>query len=185
MLCFFFLRIRRPPRSTLFPYTTLFRSGVFVLVFPVWALTHAVLFLGSSHGLLALLYLLLVIWVCDTAAYLFGSAFGKRKLAPAISPNKSVEGFLAGLVSSLLVSMAFYSLSSLDWSLSFIASAGLIIAFAGQLGDLAESLLKRGASVKDSGSLIPGHGGMLDRIDSLLFAIPVFYYLLQFFRGGF
>ena len=160
-------------------------NGVFVLVFPVWALTHAVLFLGGSQGPIALFYLLLVIWTCDTSAYLFGSAFGKRKLAPTVSPNKSVEGFLAGLVSSLPVSVAFYYLSSLNWSLSFIMAAGLIIAFAGQLGDLVESAIKRGASVKDSGSLIPGHGGILDRIDSLLFAVPVFYYLVQLSRSGF
>jgi len=154
-------------------------AGVFVLIVPAWLLAHAVLFLDDSRGRAALLFLLLVVWVCDSAAFYVGSAVGRRKLAPEISPNKTVEGFLAGLVSSLPVAVLFWLISSEIWSLWFTIAAGLSVAFVGQVGDLFESILKRDAGVKDSGSLIPGHGGMLDRTDSLLLTIPFLYYMTQ------
>ena len=124
--------------------------------------------------------LLVFLWVNDTAAYFIGSLTGKHKLIEHISPKKSVEGFVAGIIFTLLSSLIFAHLYP-DFSIVFWAGFALIVSLFGTLGDLFESLIKRTCSVKDSGNLIPGHGGILDRIDSLLIAIPaVFLYLIIF-----
>jgi len=154
-------------------------AGIFILIVPGWLLAHAILFLDETWGRSALLFLLLVVWVCDSAAFYVGSAIGRRKLAPEISPNKTIEGFIAGMISSLPVAVLFWLLSPTGWSLGFTVAAGFAVALVGQIGDLAESILKRDAGVKDSGTLIPGHGGILDRTDSLLLTIPFLYYMTQ------
>jgi phosphatidate cytidylyltransferase len=127
---------------------------------------------------------LIVIMSCDTFAYFVGSRIGKRKLYPAVSPNKSIEGALGGLVGSLVAIMIvkFTFLPILGFFDAMLI--GLLLGVMGQLGDLFESLLKRACQVKDSGSMIPGHGGMLDRLDSLLFAFPVVYYIARYGYGG-
>jgi phosphatidate cytidylyltransferase len=125
----------------------------------------------APRGLAWVLTVILAIWVGDSVALFAGSSFGKRKLAPLISPNKSQEGAIGGLLASMVVgAVSFLGFGLGDWKLGLIA--GAVIGLAGQIGDLAESVLKRQAGVKDSGSLIPGHGGVLDRIDALLFAFP-------------
>ena len=122
-----------------------------------------------------LLYALLLNWAGDSGAYYIGRTFGKHKLAPRVSPNKSWEGAAASMVTSVLVGGAyiFYFIPGI----TIAAAVGLTIAAnaAGQLGDLAESSIKRGADVKDSGGMLPGHGGFLDRVDSTLFTLPVIY----------
>lgn len=127
---------------------------------------------------------LLVIWASDSAAYFVGSAFGRTKLAPHASPAKSVEGSLAGLAGGMIAAWLV-----LKWSgaapgaptlgLSVTLGFGLAVAAVGQIGDLVESVLKREAGVKDSGRILPGHGGALDRLDALLFAFPVAWMILQ------
>jgi len=125
----------------------------------------------APRGLAWALTVILATWVGDSAAFLTGRAFGKRKLAPAISPNKSREGAIGGLVASMVVAGVSIQVLGLgEWWLGLVA--GAVIGLTGQLGDLAESVLKRPAGVKDSGSVVPGHGGVLDRIDALLFAFP-------------
>ena len=130
-----------------------------------------------------ILFLFFVTWAGDTGAYYAGTAMGRRKLAPRISPNKTVEGLLGGiglsLVAAFIAKVWFLpSLNTID-----CLALGVLLSLTGVLGDLAESVLKRSAGVKDSGSLIPGHGGVLDRIDSLLFTAPVFYYYLTLVKG--
>ena len=121
-------------------------------------------------------------WAADTAAYAVGKKWGRRKLCPAISPGKTVEGAIAGLIGSLLATAAFGFWFGLP--LAYGASLGGLLGVAGQLGDLAESKLKRWAGVKDSGALLPGHGGVLDRFDSLLLNAPVGFYYLRAVLGG-
>ena len=134
----------------------------------------------TQYNGLLLLAVFIFIWVNDTGAYLVGSRWGKRRLAPSISPKKSVEGSIGGLLLVLLsaVILRLLLLPELSW-LSILLIAAVVAIF-GTIGDLFESSLKRQAGVKDSGKLIPGHGGILDRIDSLLLAVPAVYLLLAF-----
>ena len=126
-----------------------------------------------------LMYGLMLNWVGDTGAYFIGKPFGRHKLAPHVSPKKSWEGSIASVITSVLVGsyylVRFIPTVTLPHAIALTAVANV----AGQLGDLAESTMKRGADVKDSGAILPGHGGFLDRVDSTLFALPVIYaYLL-------
>jgi phosphatidate cytidylyltransferase len=130
------------------------------------------------HQSVHLLFFALALnWVGDSAAFYFGRQFGKHKLAPAISPGKSWEGAIASVAASTLFGLMYLGnvLPSIPFSvISFMAILGNI---TGQLGDLVESSIKRGAGLKDSGNLLPGHGGVLDRLDSSMFAVPVVYSL--------
>ena len=129
------------------------------------------------------LLLLAVIWVGDTAALAAGKLIGKRKFAPVLSPNKTYEGFLAGLLAGTGAAAALQQLLFPSLPLRHVIIASVLLGIFGQLGDLAESMLKRAAAIKDSSRLIPGHGGVLDRMDSLLFAFPVLYfYLFELYR---
>ena len=118
------------------------------------------------------LLLLLVVFATDTSAYFVGRAIGRTPLAPSISPNKTREGAIAGLVGAVVVSVLGNSLMGLGAIIWEAAALGVIIGMLGQLGDLAESRIKRKANVKDSGWLIPGHGGILDRLDSIVYVLP-------------
>ncbi|MGI9253690.1 MAG: phosphatidate cytidylyltransferase [Thermomicrobiales bacterium] len=128
---------------------------------------------SAPAGLSWTLVVILVTWIADTAAYLVGRSVGRHKLAPRLSPNKTIEGALGGLAGAVLVSLACFSLFGLPGGPLWAVISGLLLGVAGQIGDLSESLMKRQAGVKDSGDIIPGHGGILDRIDALLFAFPV------------
>lgn len=119
------------------------------------------------------------VWVNDSFAYVFGSLLGKHKLVPKISPKKSWEGFIAGVIGSTLVWIIPAFIPSLDFPLPLAIITGVICGTVGVIGDLVESRIKRGAGVKDSGNLIPGHGGMLDRIDSLILVSITAYFILR------
>ena len=124
-------------------------------------------------------FLLLIVWLGDIAAYYWGKYFGERPLAPVVSPNKTMEGAIAGLAGNLIagVIVGYFFLDHI--AMVHCLLVALICGTIGQFGDLAESLLKRHAGIKDSGDVLPGHGGVLDRIDSLLFAGPAFYCYLK------
>ncbi|HSG98889.1 MAG TPA: phosphatidate cytidylyltransferase, partial [candidate division Zixibacteria bacterium] len=125
------------------------------------------------------LLLLGAIWLGDTAAMWVGKYLGKRKLAPTVSPNKTVEGFLGGLAGSVALGLVFGLVLFEQVSPALVAGGALVVSLVGQLGDLVESLWKRSVGIKDSSAFIPGHGGILDRFDSLAFAAPALYvYLL-------
>ncbi len=119
-----------------------------------------------------------LVWAADSGAYLFGRLFGKHKLAPCVSPGKTWEGFFGGLLTSAFISWLFGLWAPLVVAPATLLICSLIAALASVLGDLTESMFKREAGIKDSGHLIPGHGGILDRIDSLTAAVPVFSCLL-------
>jgi phosphatidate cytidylyltransferase len=139
-------------------------------------LSHAILLRSLPRGSAWIFFLLLLVWVGDTGAYVFGRAFGRHALYPEVSPKKTIEGSLGGLTCSLgaglFANAAFLRLLTIQECVVLSLSVGIL----GQLGDLFESLVKRSVGQKDSGRLLPGHGGLLDRIDSLLFAAPCAYY---------
>lgn len=183
-------------------------SGTFFGVFYVgWLLSHAVVlrefhtqvvdWVGAERaaqlgvvpetGAFLLVYCLCVVVLCDAGAYFAGRAYGKRKLAPRISPGKTVEGAIGGVLAGTLSGLAMKSVFDLLWptlsqSLDFGAAAifGVIISVLAIVGDLIESLLKRDAQVKDAGAMLPGMGGILDRVDSPILGIPATYYLMLF-----
>jgi phosphatidate cytidylyltransferase len=134
-----------------------------------------------DRGGFVIITILASIWICDSAAYFGGTAFGKHKLFPRVSPNKTWEGAVFGFVFAVITVAAakFLVLDFLSWRV--ILGIGLITGIIGQMGDLIESLLKRDAGVKDSSSIIPGHGGIFDRFDSLLMSAPAVYILLRYF----
>lgn len=125
-----------------------------------------------------LLYVMLLVWGADSGAYMFGKLFGKHKLAPKVSPGKTWEGFVGGLATSAIISLLFSIYAPLGVAPFTLLICSVIAALASVLGDLTESMFKREAGIKDSSHLIPGHGGVLDRIDSLTAAIPVFACLM-------
>lgn len=134
---------------------------------------------ARSLGLNYILYILLVIWATDTAAYFCGNAFGKNKLWPEISPKKTIEGALGGVVCASIIGVIYHLIYPFDYSLITVIIITMLISIVGQLGDLVASALKRHYDVKDSGQILPGHGGIIDRMDSLLFVLP-FLALIQF-----
>lgn len=128
------------------------------------------------NGNYYLISLLIITWANDVGAYLIGAKLGKNKIFPKISPKKTIEGSIGGIAFS--VAAAFFLKNWLNLAFIELLSLGLIISIIAQLGDLYESVLKRGSKIKDSGNLVPGHGGILDCIDGLIFTAPVFYYYI-------
>ncbi len=135
-------------------------------------------FIPGGDGLFYILFTFLVTWFNDTAAYFTGSVFGKHKLSPRISPQKSIEGAIGGLAGGLIGSFILALIYHKPTVLLLLL--GALVVVAGQIGDLIESIMKRNAGVKDSGSFLPGHGGLLDRFDSLLLAAPVVYFIVTY-----
>jgi phosphatidate cytidylyltransferase len=147
-------------------------SGFILVAFP---LSFAVRLHGTGReGALLLLFAMVIIWVGDTAAYFVGRSIGRHKLAAHLSPNKTWEGTIASFLGSLVVAFVFARFMTVP--LPHLLGMAAVGNVAGQVGDLLESAYKRSAGIKDSGSLLPGHGGMLDRIDALILAIPVVWY---------
>jgi phosphatidate cytidylyltransferase len=127
------------------------------------------------HGAKLVMFVCLLVWAADSGAYFSGKSFGKRKMAPAVSPNKTIEGLIGGIITAVIVAWIFADLFNIQFSspLHMIVIT-LVTVVISVLGDLVESMFKRVSGVKDSSNLIPGHGGILDRIDSLTAAFPVF-----------
>ncbi|GJM15249.1 MAG: phosphatidate cytidylyltransferase [Thermodesulfobacteriota bacterium] len=170
-------------------------ATLFGVIYLGWLLSHAILLRNidqyeniktyalNNQGISDLGFFLVVFAVActflnDTGAYYTGTLIGKHKLAPKISPGKTIEGTIGGIVvciiSGLIVNYLFGNPLSSDWTIAF----ALLVAIAAILGDLVESSIKRGAGIKDSGDIVPGHGGVLDRFDSLIFVFPVSYYFI-------
>jgi phosphatidate cytidylyltransferase len=166
--------LARYPRKSFFmavPFVA-FLGVLYISLF----LSYLILLYNGQDGKQWIFFLLIVLWCNDTGAYACGRTLGRLKLAPLVSPNKTVEGAVGGLGFSLIAALfvKMYLLTVLSFTQA--AVLGLVIAVSGQAGDLCESAIKRHFSCKDSGSMLPGHGGMFDRIDSLLFAAPIAYY---------
>ena len=126
-------------------------------------------------------YFLILMWVSDSSAYIFGINFGKRPLLKSVSPKKSIEGFVGGLMMSIIFSILLYKVDDLNLSLIQWVLMGILISSTGAIGDLVQSQFKREAGVKDSGNWLPGHGGLYDRMDSIIFASPFVYLILKYY----
>jgi len=149
----------------------------FVLIYVGWLGAHLVLLRNSfPSGIWPLLLAMVTTWGYDTGAYFIGRAWGRRRLAPRVSAGKSIEGLIGGLAVAAAVGGVLGPRVGLGWPAGIVL--GALLGGAGQLGDLAESVLKRCCGAKDAGDLLPGHGGMLDRLDSLLFTGPMAFYFL-------
>jgi phosphatidate cytidylyltransferase len=154
---------------------------LFGVVYIGIALSYLILIRAFPQGESLVLFILLVTWAADTGAYYVGKTFGRHPLVPSISPKKTVEGLIGGLVFAIIAVYACRSwVLHYDLSMMTCLILGSLLTITGLVGDLAESALKRSTGVKDSSGLLPGHGGMLDRIDSLLFTAPAFYYYIRY-----
>ncbi len=152
----------------------------FAIMFVPFLMTFLALL--KNFGYEWILFLCFVVWASDSFAYFAGVAFGKHKLIPKVSPGKSVEGLIGGIIGASIVGAVFnYYILNESWTIMIIIIIDVIVA--GVIGDLIESMMKRSASIKDSGSLLPGHGGILDRFDSLMMAAPVLYFYLIYIAG--
>lgn len=161
------------------------------LFYAGWMPAHFVLLHNQPSGAGLVTLLIVLIALSDTGAYFIGKSMGRHKLSPKISPNKTWEGAIGGVISAALGMAAawyidaHYAAAPLPgWPLWAYVVTGVVLAIAGQIGDLIESMMKRDAGVKDSGKLLPGHGGILDRCDGFLFAGPMLYYLLAWLPPG-
>lgn len=156
-------------------------STIFGMLYVGFALSCLIplRFSDPAKGQRLIFLLFLVIWAGDICAYFVGRSLGRHLLAPRVSPKKTVEGAVAGLAGSLLIAGTFARWFWQPADLTTVLLLAGLVALAGQTGDLAESAMKRGAGIKDSGSILPGHGGMLDRIDALLFGAPTLWLALM------
>lgn len=148
-------------------------------IYIILGFTHLILLRNLTEGFWLIIYIFVIVWSTDTAAFFVGTYFGKHRLAPAISPKKTWEGFWGGLIFSTLSAYILVTAVNLQYGMSLVLISPFI-SLAGQCGDLFESALKRFAGIKDSGYIIPGHGGILDRFDSTLWAAPFTYHILYF-----
>lgn len=165
------LFLKRPKEAIVDIAVTLFG-----MIYIGWFFSYFLFIRALTERGAYLLFLLVTIWALDIVAYLVGIRFGKHKLFPSVSPHKSIEGAVAGFIFCLIAAGIFGYYAGFDMTHSLIL--GGIIGVVAQLSDLVESLIKRDAGVKDSSQLLPGHGGILDRMDSFILAAPVVYYYL-------
>ena len=182
----------------LIPTSYVFGRGVLEEALPSSAIAvMATLYVGMLGGSLIrlhkdfpvgwklVLFLLVVVWIGDAGAYYVGKNFGKHRLSPRISPKKSVEGLIGGCITAIIAAIVIQLTFFHEFPLHHAAIAGVILSLTGVIGDLAESMWKRSAAVKDSGTLIPGHGGFLDRFDSIFFTAPILYVYWVLILNGF
>jgi len=182
------------------PASYVFASGALEEALPSSAIAvMATLYVGMLGGSLIRLrndfpvkigaklvfFLVLVVWLGDAGAYYVGKQFGRHLLAPRISPKKTIEGLIGGIAVAVLTALVIHFTFFREFPLLHVIIAGIVLSVAGVIGDLAESMWKRSAAVKDSGTLFPGHGGFLDRFDSIFFTTPILYVYWVLIQNGF
>lgn len=159
-----------------------FMMGFFTLV-PGWFALYTLKQMPQAHLLIVMVFMM--VWVADCGAYFFGKKFGRHKLMVRVSPKKTIEGFVGGIVSAIvaIILLTLFTENSFQQDLTLVALTAVTVLFS-VMGDLWESVLKRLCDIKDSGSILPGHGGVLDRIDSLTAAAPIFTLIVLLMQGG-
>jgi phosphatidate cytidylyltransferase len=167
--------VSQTPPVNVFQFLIRFVFGFFYIGFLG---AHVVLIFKTASGSSWLILLFVIIAMSDSCAYYAGRAFGRHKLCPAISPGKTIEGFIGGLMGATIASLVLSSFLFPQIRLVTIAVIAIVTSCLGVIGDLVESVMKRSLNIKDSGSILPGHGGILDRMDSLLVSAPPFYYMI-------
>lgn len=156
-----------------------FCYSCFILIYPVSFMVFLPMIRGSVHGLHWTVLLFLIVWAGDTGAYFAGRRFQGQKLYPAISPGKTVSGALGGLASGLVITIVYKLTLFRDMGWLAMLVVPVFVGVTAQIGDLCESFLKRAYRIKDMSQMLPGHGGMLDRFDGVLFALPVMYFCMK------
>ncbi len=154
---------------------------LFVILYVSWFLSFMIKIRFLENGAFWVAYVIAVTKSADIGAYLIGSSMGKHSLIKHVSPKKTVEGTIGGLLASTVVSILFKPYLPLDFTVIHLAITGFLFAVVGQIGDLSESLMKRFCNAKDSGNILPGMGGFLDAVDSILFTAPIFYFHLKIY----
>lgn len=177
-LCLFVLQFFRKNNSQALTGIALTLFGILYIS---WFLSFVIKIRFLQGGVLWVAYLVAVTKAGDIGAYSIGTLFGRHSLIPHISPKKSVEGMFGGLAASTLASFGMRSWLPLDFTVPHVLIVGFLIGVVGQIGDLSESLMKRFCNAKDSGSVLPGMGGFLDAVDSILFTAPIFYFHLKIY----
>lgn len=160
----------------------LLRYFILIRHIPVTSLAASSSLFKPDAGLAWVMVIFFATWACDVGAFAVGSVFGQHKLAPGISPNKTIEGAIGGVVLTIIVTAIAIPILGHPSNILHAVVLGILIGVVAQIGDLMESLLKRQTSVKDTGTIIPGHGGILDRADSLLLVAPLVYYYVLLFQ---
>tara|TARA_B100000768_G_scaffold103116_1_gene95902 strand:+ start:4363 stop:5007 length:645 start_codon:yes stop_codon:yes gene_type:complete len=176
-ICLFEMWILRKGKNKIIPFIYVLTPFFIVQLFEFTDQSYSEKEFDSSP----ILILFLLTWIFDSFAYIIGSKFGKNRIMPKISPKKSWEGFIGGMVSTVL-SVYFINPFFDSFTINFLILLALIVPFTATAGDFIESHYKREAGVKDSGNLIPGHGGFLDRMDAMMISIPVLYLLINIFK---
>jgi phosphatidate cytidylyltransferase len=179
ILCFIQLILAFPNQK---PFFDFLGKQIFALWYLPLYLPFIILVRIQDQGIYWIFFLLAVNYAGDTAAFYVGRTWGRHKLAPMVSPQKTIEGSLGGLTANVLVALIFQRTLFPQTPWFLMAALGLTIGLVSQLGDLLESLFKRTARIKDSGSLFPGHGGLLDRMDSLVLPAPLLYFFIIFLQ---
>jgi phosphatidate cytidylyltransferase len=156
---------------------------IFGTLYIGFTLGHLLLTRALPDGIFLIFFVVLVTWAGDTGAYYAGMSMGRTPLAPSISPNKTVEGLLGGCLLAVMIALIARAWFIPSFTILDAVVLGLVLTVVGLIGDLSESMFKRSAGVKDSGGLIPGHGGVLDRLDSLLLTAPTYYYYVTLVKG--
>lgn len=156
---------------------------IFGTLYIGFTLGHLLLTRALPDGIFLIFFVVLVTWAGDTGAYYAGMSMGRTPLAPRISPNKTVEGLLGGCLLAVVIALIARAWFIPSFTIIDAVVLGLLLTAVGLIGDLSESMFKRSAGVKDSGGLIPGHGGVLDRLDSLLLTAPTYYYYVTLVKG--
>ena len=154
-------------------------SYIFIIFYAGFGLSFAIIIRNLETGLIFSIIPIVLSSVNDIMAYIVGKNFGQNLAFPNVSPNKTYEGSFGGILSTILISFLLFNLFNIDIGIYKMVFIGLIISIFGILGDFFESLIKRKSGIKDTGNILPGHGGMLDRVDSIIFVLPIFYLIIS------